>query len=384
MGEPGLTDETDTRRDARAQPKIGLLFGGRSAEHDVSKLSAANVLRALVSDGCDVVPIGIGRDGRWRLCGGDVPPEATSLEIPGDAPLVALVPGGGGEVAFLGGDARTLKLDVVFPVLHGPDGEDGTVQGLLELADVAFVGSGVLGSAVAMDKDVAKRLLREAALPVVPGLAMDRRDRRDFDEVAATLGTGDLFVKPANMGSSVGVSHAAGREAYEQACELAFRYDTKILVEAAVPGAREIECAVLETAEGELQASPLGEILPSAAHGFYSYDSKYLDPDGALLRIPADLPSALSDRIRGLATAAFRALACEGMARVDFLLHPERDDEIYLNELNTLPGFTAISMYPKLWEQDGLPQPKLMRALVAHALARHDRRAGLETTRAPA
>ncbi|WP_262297562.1 D-alanine--D-alanine ligase family protein [Microvirga sesbaniae] len=366
---------------AQARKTIGLLFGGRSAEHEVSKLSAANVLRALDPDRYDIVPIGIGRDGRWLLCdgGNGGGRGARSLEIPEGAPQVALLPGGSGETIVLDRDRppRTLRLDAVVPVLHGPNGEDGTVQGCLELANVPYVGSGVMGSAAGMDKDIAKRLLRDGGLPVVPFLTLTPRTRVAYRAAAEALGTADLFVKPANMGSSVGVSRAASAEEFDGACERAFRYDGKVLVERSVTGAREIECSVLEDAAGEVRASPLGEIVPSDSHGFYSYDAKYVDADGALLRIPADVPPALGRRIQELAVQTFKALACEALARVDFFLDPKSDDGLFVNEVNTLPGFTAISMYPKLWEAGGLPQDELMEVLIAHAIARHARRNAL-------
>jgi D-alanine-D-alanine ligase len=368
-----------------SQPRktIGLLFGGRSAEHDVSKLSAANVLRALDPERYEVVPIGIDRNGRWLLCesGNGAGTGAMSLEIPDGAPRVVLVPGGGGELVVLDGAAGPRRLDAVFPVLHGPNGEDGTVQGLLELADVAYVGSGVTGSAVGMDKDVAKRLMREKGLPIVPFLALTRHDPVDFAAASAALGMPDVFVKPANMGSSVGVSRARSAEEYAKACAHAFRFDEKVLVERSVGGAREIECSVLEYPDGDVKASPLGEIVPAADHGFYSYDAKYLDADGALLRIPADLSPEAAARTRALAVETFRVLGCGGMARVDFFVEPAGEQRVYVNEVNTLPGFTAISMYPKLWEAGGLTQQQLMDVLVAHALARHARRAALTATR---
>ncbi len=365
-----------------SQPRktIGLLFGGRSAEHEVSKLSAANVLRALDPDRYDIVPIGIGRDGRWLLCdsGNGGGRGAQSLEIPEGAPQMALLPGGAGEAIVLNGTApRSLRLDAVVPVLHGPNGEDGTVQGLLELANVPYVGSGVMGSAAGMDKDIAKRLLRDSGLPVVPFLTLTPRSCVAYRAAVDALGTPDLFVKPANMGSSVGVSRASSAEEFDKACERAFRYDGKVLVERSVTGAREIECSVLEDAAGEVRASPLGEIVPAGSHGFYSYDAKYIDADGALLRIPADLPPALAGRIQELAVETFVTLACEGLARVDFFLDPKNDDGLFVNEVNTLPGFTAISMYPKLWEAGGLPQSELMEVLIGHAMARHERRNAL-------
>ncbi|WP_201860509.1 D-alanine--D-alanine ligase family protein [Microvirga soli] len=363
---------------SQPRKRIGLLFGGRSAEHEVSKLSAANVLRALDPDRYDIVPIGIGRDGRWLLCdsGNGGGRGAKSLEIPEGSPQVALLPGGAGEMIVLNGDAgsTTLRLDAVVPVLHGPNGEDGTVQGLLELANIPYVGSGVMGSAAGMDKDVAKRLLRDSGLPVVPFLTLTPRTRVDYQKAADTLGTSDLFVKPANMGSSVGVSRASSPDEFAKACDRAFSYDSKVLVERSVTGAREIECSVLEDAAGEIKASPLGEIVPAGSHGFYSYDAKYIDADGALLRIPAELNPDQARRIQELAAETFKTLGCEGLARVDFFVDPQNESSLFVNEVNTLPGFTAISMYPKLWEAGGLPQSELMEVLIGHAIARHERR----------
>jgi D-alanine-D-alanine ligase len=234
-----------------------------------------------------------------------------------------------------------------------------------------------MGSAAGMDKDIAKRLLRDSGLPVVPFLTLTSRTRVDYRTAMDALGTPDLFVKPANMGSSVGVSRASSAEEFDNACERAFRYDGKVLVERSVTGAREIECSVLEDAAGEVRASPLGEIVPAGSHGFYSYDAKYIDADGALLRIPADLSPDQAGRIQALAVETFRTLSCEALARVDFFLDPKDDGGLFVNEVNTLPGFTAISMYPKLWEAGGLPQSELMEVLIGHAIARHARRNSL-------
>jgi D-alanine-D-alanine ligase len=365
-----------------ARKRIGLLFGGRSAEHDVSRHSAANILRALDPDRYEIIPIAIARDGRWLLAdrGNGAGTGDSSLEIPQDAPQIALIPGGGGALVILGGDSRAppqLGLDLVFPVLHGPNGEDGTIQGALELARVPFIGSGVMGSAASMDKDIAKRLLRESQLPVVPFLAATAQTLPAYQDAAETLGSRDLFVKPANMGSSVGVSRARSEEEYRRACAQAFRYDIKLLVERSVAGAREIECSVLEYPSGEVRASPPGEIVPSDSHEFYTYNAKYIDPAGALLRAPADLPPAQETRVRALARDSFRALACEGLARVDFFVTPDGADGVFVNEVNTLPGFTAISMYPKLWEAAGMKSTALMDILIAHALARHQRKSAL-------
>jgi D-alanine-D-alanine ligase len=366
----------------RKKISVGLLFGGRSAEHEVSKASAANVLRALDPERYDVSLIGITRDGRWLLCdaGNGAGTGATALVIPDDAPQVGVIPGGQGRLIWCDGKAvgDAPRFDVVFPVLHGPNGEDGTVQGALELAGVAYVGSAVTGSAAAMDKDVGKRLMRDAGLPVVPFITLTAASMVDYATAVAALGTQKLFVKPSNMGSSVGVSGAASESEYKTACELAFRFDHKLLVERSVDGPREIECSVLEDADGKVHASGLGEIVPAQKHGFYSYEAKYLDAEGAALQIPADLAPAQADRIRELAVAAFKLLNCEGMARVDFFL---KGEEIFVNELNTLPGFTQISMYPKLWEASGLSQGELMDKLIAHAVARHARRQALSFER---
>ncbi len=366
-----------------SRKRVGILFGGRSAEQAVSKLSAANILRALDQDRYEVIPIGIDRDGRWLLCEGNsqVEMDAPSLEIPDGATQVALVPGGTGDVVRLDGTSALsgspLRLDVVFPVLHGPNGEDGTVQGLLELAGVPYVGSSVVGSAASMDKDVCKRLLREAGIPIVPFLTMKAHNRVDYGAAVAAVGSPDLFVKPANMGSSIGVSQARSAGEFDQACDLAFGYDTKVIVEQDVAGAREIECSVLERASGEVRASSPGEIVLAADHGFYTYDAKYLDPDGASIRIPADLTPEQTRRVRDLAVEAFHAVGCEGLARVDFFVDPQRESSLFVNEVNTMPGFTAISLYPKMWEADGLPQEELMDILIAHALTRHERRSVL-------
>jgi D-alanine-D-alanine ligase len=366
--------------EGRRKITIGLLFGGRSAEHEISRASAANVLRALDPDRYDISLIGITRDGRWLLCdaGNGAGTGAALLTIPNKSRQLTLIPGGRGRFLFCDeGDARdeaAPRVDVVFPVLHGPNGEDGTVQGALTLADVPYVGSAVTGSAAAMDKDVAKRLMRDAGLPVVPFITMTAGSRIEYSAAVSALGTADLFVKPANMGSSVGVSPARSEAEFATACMHALRYDNKLLIERRVAEVREIECSVLEDAEGHVLASQLGEIVPASRHGFYSYQAKYIDADGADLRVPADVSLQQTVRLRELAIEVFRLLGCEGMARVDFFLSGEN---IFVNEANTLPGFTSISMYPKLWEASGLSQSDLMDKLIGHALARHERRRAL-------
>lgn len=359
---------------AEHRTRIAILFGGRSAEHDVSRASAANVLRSLIADRYEVTLIGITRDGRWIVAdaGNGAGTGAAALTIPDDGPQLTLLPGGQGRALVMestaAGVRETPPFDLVFPVLHGPNGEDGTVQGVLELSDVAYVGSRVMGSAASMDKDIAKRLMRDAGLPIVPFVAMSASSPIGYADAVRALGSPEVFVKPANMGSSVGVSKARNADEFETCCRLALRFDRKVLIERCVAPVREIECAVLEDASGDIRASQLGEIVPAGKHGFYSYDAKYLDAEGAALQVPADVPSPLADRIRELAISTFRVLCCEGMARIDFFLSGE---QIFVNEANTLPGFTNISMYPKLWEASGLPQSELMDVLVGHALARH-------------
>ena len=348
--------------------RVALLFGGRSAEHDVSVMSARNVFRALDPARYETVPIGVTRSGAWLLCsldGGAFP-----AAVPESGPRVALIPGGAGRLAILpqtdGAPDLSRTVDVVLPVLHGPFGEDGTVQGAAEIAGVAYVGSGVLGSAAAMDKDVAKRLMRDRGLPIARFQTFTQGDAPAFDAVVAELGR-PVFVKPARLGSSVGISKAATREEFAEAIAEAFRHDRKILVEEYVRG-REIECGVLEGEDGSLAASPPGEIAPSNRHGFYTYEAKYLDEEGAAIRVPADLPVAVSEKVRSLSIEAFRALGCEGLARVDFFLR--EDGKLVVNEVNTLPGFTNISMYPKVMEALGIGYSDLVDRLIRHALAR--------------
>ena len=368
-----------------AQPPkitVGLLFGGRSAEHEVSRASAANVLRALDPAKYDVVLIGLAKDGRWLMCdaGNGAGTGTAALTIPEDGAPLALVPGGKGRLLRLAAGEHGLAphIDVIFPVLHGPNGEDGTVQGALELADVPYVGSSVMGSAAAMDKDVAKRLARDAGLPVVPFVTMTAEAPLDYAATVRAVGSTDLFVKPANLGSSVGISPARSAQEFAQSCALAFRFDRKILVERCIDRAREIECSVLEDEHGSVRSSPPGEIVPADSHGFYSYEAKYTDANGAKLVIPADVSPEQRERFQALAVQTFQVLGCGGLARVDFFL---KGEEIFVNEVNTLPGFTSISMYPKLWEAAGLSQSDLMDVLIAHALARHARRQHRETER---
>jgi D-alanine-D-alanine ligase len=356
-----------------ARIRVGILFGGRSAEHEVSILSARNVVAALDRERFEPVLIGIGRDGRWLL-----QDEVRLLESSRDPRLVKLSDGETVSLATLPAELPTAggPIDVVFPVLHGPMGEDGTVQGLLELAGVPYVGAGVLGSAVGMDKDVAKRLLRAAGIPIaayqVVRKAEFERNREAACRRASEVGF-PLFSKPANLGSSVGVEQVREPGALPAALARAFRFDTKALAEEMIRG-REIECSVLGDEVDALASLP-GEIVVRHPDGFYSYEAKYIDENGAALEIPARLDAAHVETVQRMAVAAFHALEGHGMARVDFFLR--EDGALLVNEVNTIPGFTAISMYPKLWEASGVKATELVTRLIDLALARHAARAAL-------
>jgi D-alanine-D-alanine ligase len=348
--------------------RLVVLFGGRSAEHDVSCESAVSVLGALDPARYDVLPVGITREGSWVLAedaqrllerGAGVPGLPATLEARGPAlePLRTLERTGAADLPI-----------VVLPLLHGPFGEDGTVQGLCELAGVPYVGAGVLGSAVAMDKIVAKRLLADAGLPVARWLGFREHDvGADLsDTIEKALGW-PVFVKPANLGSSVGVTRVADPAALKAAVDNALSYDEWILVEEAVQG-RELECGVLGNEEAE--ASVVGEIRPS--HEFYDYDDKYVDGVAELVA-PADVPAAVSADVQRMAVTAFAAVRAEGMARVDFF-YEEAGRGLLVNEVNTIPGFTPISMFPRLWELSGVAYPALVDRLVELAIERHARR----------
>ncbi|MDW8326112.1 MAG: D-alanine--D-alanine ligase family protein [Anaerolineales bacterium] len=358
--------------------RLGLIFGGRSAEHEVSLMSARSVLKAIDAEKYDVTLIGITKDGKW-IAGADsltaltsgetgTATEAALLGEPGKRELLALDANSGGRAVQLSSIAQ---LDVVFPLLHGPYGEDGTVQGLLELADLPYVGSGVLGSALAMDKAVCKQLLRAEGIPVVDWLLVTRAEiERDVEAVARRAEAEfayPIFTKPANLGSSVGVVKAHDYAELLEALREAARYDRRVLIERGI-NAREIEVSVLGNTGGEADpiASVPGEIVPSRE--FYSYEAKYLDNASQLI-IPAPLPPETAAAARDYAVRAFKAIDGAGLARVDFLL--DRDSgELYLNEINTMPGFTQISMYPKLWEASGIGYTELIDRLIALALER--------------
>jgi D-alanine-D-alanine ligase len=353
--------------------RVGVIFGGKSAEHEVSLNSAQNVMRALDKHKYEIVPIGISKEGQWLLRG-----DPLQALTGGQTSLSQLLESGYqivddlsmGREVIPGSRAASLPdVDVIFPVLHGPFGEDGTVQGLLELADIPYVGAGVMSSAVGMDKAVMKDLFRGHDLPTSKYLVIKRHEwERTPDRVAETVAREigyPCFVKPANMGSSVGVNKAHQAAELTHALSDAALYDRKILVECAVPDAREIECSVLGN-DAPLASVP-GEIVPG--HEFYDYEAKYVDESSQLL-IPAPIDAALTQRVRDLSIRAFLALDCAGMARVDFLLARETG-ELYLSEVNTIPGFTRISMYPKLWEASGVSYSELIDRLIELALERY-------------
>lgn len=357
--------------------RVGILFGGKSAEHEVSLQSAKNVIDAIDKDKYEVSLIGIDKTGRWLL-----PNKSQFLLNESDPKLiklnkeneesVALIPQSGGELTNLTNDDVHTSIDVVFPILHGPFGEDGTIQGLLKLSGVPFVGAGVLGSAVGMDKDVMKRLLRDAGIPIGDFLVFKEGENIDFDEIVNKLGL-PFFVKPANLGSSVGVNKVKDKQTFDVAIAEAFEYDTKILIEEFIDG-RELECAVLGNQEP--QASGIGEVIPTQE--FYSYSAKYIDQNGAVLEIPAKIPEEVSEKVRELAIKTFKVLSCEGLGRVDVFL--KKDGTVLVNEINTIPGFTKISMYPQLWAVAGVSYPELITRLIELAIERFKREQKLKSS----
>jgi D-alanine-D-alanine ligase len=364
--------------------RVAVLFGGRSAEHEISCISARAVIDALDARRTEVIPIGITREGRWHLLSGPPPLPSESGRMPevtdGSGRPVELA-GEGTSAALIVADGSRETVDIVFPVLHGPMGEDGAVQGLMELAGIPYVGAGVTASAVGMDKDVQRALFARAGLPLVPYEVVREPEWRDDPDGVASRAQAlgyPLFSKPATLGSSVGVVKVHGPSELAEGVEEALRYSPKALIEWAVPRAREVECAVL--GNDDPVASVVGEIVPTG-HEFYDYEAKYLDVDGARLQIPADLPPEVSRRIQQMAVSAFRAIDCAGMARVDFFVEGDGDGPagVWLNEINTIPGFTSISMYPKLWEASGLAYPDLIERLLDLAVERHEAMRGRST-----
>jgi D-alanine-D-alanine ligase len=378
----------DTLVPAMKKLRVGVLFGGRSGEHEVSLMSAASVMKAISREKYEVVPIGITQQGQWlvsaqaeQLLAGEKHGESSSSGpnatlAKGEAVISPATPHAGAlvplEQAKTGADAP-IHVDVIFPVLHGTFGEDGTIQGMLELADIPYVGAGVLGSSAGMDKDIMKRLFAAVGLPIVKHVtilrsAWERDAKKAAHQIESKLKY-PVFVKPANLGSSVGISKARNRKELGPAMATAASYDRKIVIEQGVGGkkrkARELECAVLGNEDP--QASIVGEIVPSGE--FYDYNAKYVD-DRSQPVIPAKITKKQMKSVQEMAVRAFQAIECSGLARVDFLMDP-KTEKIYVNEINTMPGFTSISMYPKMWAASGLPYPELIDKLIQLALERH-------------
>ncbi|MBF0105473.1 MAG: D-alanine--D-alanine ligase [Deltaproteobacteria bacterium] len=362
--------------------RVGIIFGGKSAEHEVSLQSAKNVIGAIDKTRFEPVLIGIDKQGQWHLTEAENyllnahDPKLIALNKSNDNVLIAP---GATENQLMASHKQNSdgRIDVAFPILHGPCGEDGLVQGLLKLANIPFVGASVLGSAVGMDKDVMKRLLRDAGIPVADFITVTRTQKNNvtFAFVKDKFGL-PVFVKPANMGSSVGISRVDTEAHFLTAVEEAFMYDRKVIIEECIYG-REIECSVLGN-ENPAASLP-GEVISNAAkHGFYSYEAKYIDENGATLKIPADLDQQTVKKVQALAVTTFKVLCCEGMARVDFFL--KQDGQIFVNEINTIPGFTNVSMYPKLWEATGKGYTALITELIELALERHKEERALKTT----
>jgi len=358
--------------DRRPRRRVLIVFGGRSAEHEVSVISARSVLETLDPERYDVITVGIDKQGRWHriatLPVSDTTTGALASVETGSGPGVVLAREPG-EHAIVGEDGSRTDIDVVFPILHGPYGEDGTIQGMLELAGLPYVGAGVLASAVGMDKAVQKVLFSAAGLPVAPWEEVRDRDweedREGIEARVHALGL-PVFVKPAALGSSVGISKVKEPDQLAPAVEEALSYGAKAVIEASIENAREIECAVL--GNDDPVASLPGEILPGAE--FYDYKAKYLD-DTTRLEVPADLPDEVVERVQSMAVRAFRAIDAAGMARVDFFYRAP--GELLLNEINTIPGFTPVSMYPMMWEASGLAYPDLIERLIDLAIERHER-----------
>lgn len=357
--------------------KVAIIFGGRSAEHEVSIQSAKNVYNSLDKNKYEIILIGIDRRGRWLLN------QPAQLLLTSSNPKLARLNKSSKQVLLVQKN-RSAKLvsvsnnqnmgsvDVAFPVLHGPYGEDGTIQGMLKLLNIPFVGASVLGSALGMDKDAMKRLLNHAGIPTAKFLVFQHNQPIKFNAVVRKIGL-PFFIKPANLGSSVGITKVKSEKEFKKAVKEAFTFDSKILIEEYIEG-REIECSVLGN-ENPVASIP-GEILPT--HEFYSYSAKYIDENGAILKAPADLPKKLVKKVQELAIKTFKTLCCEGMARVDFFL--KENGEVIVNEINTIPGFTNISMYPKLWEASGISYTKLVDRLIQLALERFKRDRELKTS----
>ena len=354
--------------------RVGLIFGGRSGEHEVSFCSASSIIKAINKDKYTVVPIGITKEGRW------ISPQDSELalqsgKIEGKSTVILLKDPSGNALIRTTNNQRSDKspalerVDVIFPALHGPYGEDGTIQGLLEVANIPYVGAGVAASAISMDKDLMKTIFQQRGLPILKWMTIRRKEwQKDKEKILSSIENGfeyPLFVKPTNLGSSVGITKVHEKEELEGAIDLASSYDRKILIEEGLEEVREIECGIL--GNDEPRASVVGEVRPAGE--FYDYDSKYID-GGTQLIVPAELPDDVSKKVQDIALLAFKAVDAVGMARVDFFVS-KKENKIYLNEINTIPGFTSVSMYPRLWMASGVPYSDLIDQLIQLALERY-------------
>ena len=354
--------------------RVGLIFGGKSGEHEVSFLSASSIVKAIDKDKYTVVPIGITKEGRW------ISPQDSELalqsgKIEGKNTVILLNDSFSKSLVCIDNNQKLdknsalEKVDVIFPILHGPYGEDGTIQGLLELANIPYVGAGVASSAISMDKDLMRTIFQQKDLPILKWLTIKRKEwQKDKEKILSLVQDNfeyPLFVKPASLGSSVGITKVHKKEELDKAIDLASSYDRKILIEKGLEEAREVECGVL--GNDEPRASVVGEVKPAGE--FYDYDSKYTN-EGTQLIVPADLPDGVSREVQEIALRAFKAVDAAGMARVDFFV-TKKENKIYLNEINTIPGFTSVSMYPRLWQASGIPYPELIDRLIQLALERH-------------
>ena len=358
--------------------KVGIIFGGKSVEHEVSLQSAKNIVEAIDTEKYEPVLIGIDKQGNWHVS------DPTDYLLHADDPKKIQLNTSTDVISIIFGDSHQVEahehrnvlntLDAIFPIVHGTLGEDGSLQGLLRIVDIPYVGPDVLSSAICMDKDIAKKLLTTAGINVAKGVTFTYTEKEDisFEEVSKKLGN-SMFIKPANQGSSVGVSKVTTKEEFDQGIEEAFTYDHKVIIEETVVG-REVECSILGNEHPK--ASLPGEILPQTS--FYSYESKYIDEDGAVLEAPANLSDEQIKEVQEVSIAAFKALQCEGLARVDVFL--TKDGSIYVNEINTLPGFTKISMYPKLWEVSGMTYTNLISELIELGIQRHERNQQLKSS----
>lgn len=354
--------------------RVGLIFGGRSGEHEVSFCSASSIIKAINKDKYTVVPIGITKEGRW------ISPQDSELalqsgKIEGKSTVILLNDPSGNALIRTTNNQRSDKspalerVDVIFPALHGPYGEDGTVQGLLEVANIPYVGAGVAASAISMDKDLMKTIFQQRGLPILKWMTIRRKEwQKDKEKILSSIENDfeyPLFVKPTNLGSSVGITKVHKKEELEGAIDLASSYDRKILIEEGLEEVREVECGVL--GNDEPRASVAGEVRPAGE--FYDYNSKYIDKETQLI-VPADLPDGVSQEVQEIALRAFKAVDAAGMARVDFFVS-KKENKIYLSEINTIPGFTSVSMYPRLWEASGISYSELIDRLIQLALERH-------------